>query len=123
MAAATRSFRESPGKLGPTSQTLVETVQARVAQAQRENPGVPVPIDLVTASGSGLDPHISPAAAFFQAPRVARERGVSEPEMREEVARHLEGRQWGFLGEPQVNVLILNLAIDAKWPRDGNGPR
>lgn len=98
--------------LGPTNRKLIEAVAAAVEAAKKENPGAPVPIDLVTNSASGLDPEISPAAALFQVPRVARERKVSEDELRRLVAAHTEGRQWGFLGEPRVNVLLLNLALD-----------
>ena len=98
--------------LGPTNQKLIDRVKADVEKLQRENPGKPAPIDLVTTSGSGLDPHISPAAAEFQVPRVARERGMSEDELRQVVAAHTEGRQFGFLGEPRVNVLELNLDLD-----------
>jgi K+-transporting ATPase ATPase C chain len=102
--------------LGPTNKKLIDSVKAAVDAAKRENPGVPVPIDLVTSSASGLDPHISPAAAEFQARRVARERGISESEVRRLVSVHSEGRQFGFFGEPVVNVLELNLALDAQHP-------
>jgi len=102
--------------LGPTSRKLVDAVKAAVEAAKRENPSAPVPIDLVTSSASGLDPHVSPAAALFQAPRVARERGVGEADVRRMIEARVEGRQWGFFGEPRVNVLELNLALDERWP-------
>ncbi len=102
--------------LGPTNQKLIDRVKQDVASLQAENPGKPVPIDLVTTSASGLDPDISPAAAEFQVPRVARERGISEEELRRLIARHTEGRQLGFLGEPRVNVLELDLDLDASHP-------
>ena len=102
--------------LGPTNQKLVDRVKSDVARLQAENPGKPVPVDLVTTSGSGLDPDISPAGAEFQVPRVARERGMSEDQVRQLVSKHTAGRQLGFLGEPRVNVLELNLDLDAVHP-------
>jgi K+-transporting ATPase ATPase C chain len=102
--------------LGPTNQKLLDRVKGDVATAQEENPGVPVPIDLVTTSASGFDPHITPAAAEFQLPRVAKARGISGDELRALVARHTESRQWGILGEARVNVLELNLDLDQHFP-------
>jgi K+-transporting ATPase ATPase C chain len=101
-------------QLGPTNKKLIDAVKANVEAAQKENPGAPVPIDLVTASASGVDPHISPAAAEFQVPRVARERGMAEADVRQLIAANTAGRTLGFFGEPRVNVLELNLALDAR---------
>jgi potassium-transporting ATPase KdpC subunit len=103
--------------LGPTNRQLVDRVKSDVEKLQAENPGAAIPVDLVTTSGSGLDPDISPAAAEFQIPRVARERHMSETDLRALVAKHTLGRQFGVLGEPRVNVVELNLDLDASHPK------
>ena len=102
--------------LGPTNKMLIDRVSGDVQKLQAENPNMPVPMDLITTSGSGLDPHISPDAAAFQAPRVAKERGMSDADVHALISKHTQGRQLGFLGEPRVNVLELNLNLDAVHP-------
>ena len=104
-------------QLGPTNQHLIDRVKADVAANQAINPGRPVPVDLVTTSASGLDPDISPAAAEFQVPSIARQRGISEDQVKRIVQDHTRARQLGLLGEPRVNVLELNLDLDARFPR------
>src|SRR3981189_1304806 len=99
--------------LGPTNKALIERVKGDVEKLQTENPGAPIPVDLVTSSGSGLDSDISPAAAEFQIPRVAHSRGMKEEDLRALVKRNTKGRGMGFLGEPRVNVLELNLELDS----------
>jgi len=101
----------------PTNAQLIARVNGDVAKLQAENPGVPIPVDLVTTSASGLDPDITPAAAEFQIRRVASERKISEAEIARFVLEHSENRQWGFLGEPRVHVLELNIALDARYGR------
>jgi K+-transporting ATPase ATPase C chain len=104
-------------QLGPTNHQLTDRVKTDAAALQSENPNTPVPIDLVTTSASGLDPDITPAAAAFQVARVAKARGVSEDDLRSVVAKYTQGRQFGFLGEARVNVLLLNLELDSRFPK------
>jgi K+-transporting ATPase ATPase C chain len=116
-AAGYDASASSGSNLGPTNAQLITRVNGDVAKLQAENPGTPIPVDLVTTSGSGLDPDISPAAAEFQIRRVAAERKISEAEVARLVQENSENRQWGFLGEPRVNVLELNIALDARYGR------
>ncbi len=103
--------------VGPTSKALVDRLQGDVKALKEENPNTPIPVDLVTTSASGLDPDISPAAALFQVPRVAKERGLPEQRVRDLVTSNIEGRFLGVIGEPRVNVLKLNMALDARGGR------
>ena len=116
-AAGYDAGASSGSNLGPTNAQLIARVNGDVAKLQTENPGILVPIDLVTTSGSGLDPDISPAAAEFQIRRVATERKIAEAEIARLVQENVTNRQWGFLGEPRVNTLELNLALDARYGR------
>ena len=106
----------SGSNLGPTSKKLHDRVKAEAEKLQAENTAAPVPVDLVTTSGSGLDPHIPPAAAEFQIPRVARERAVNDAEIKQLVEEYTEGRTFGFLGESRINVVLLNLMLDERYP-------
>jgi K+-transporting ATPase ATPase C chain len=110
--------------LGPTSAKLRDRVKGEIERLRKENPSAPLPIpaELVTASASGLDPHVSPGSALWQVPRVARARGVADQRVRQLLSDLAEGRQLGFLGEPRVNVLALNLALDRQFGRPANGP-
>ena len=115
---AYNAANSSGSNFGPNNPALLDAAKARIAALRSADPAntQPIPVDLATASGSGLDPHISLAAAEYQLPRVARARGVSEAQLRTLVGRYTEGRQFGLLGEPRVNALALNLALDGRMP-------
>jgi potassium-transporting ATPase KdpC subunit len=108
--------QSSGSNLAPTNHQLIDRIKSDSARLHAENPNAPIPVDLVTASGSGLDPEISPAAAEFQVARIAKDRNISESEVRRLIAKHTLARQFGFLGEPRVRVLELNLDLDAAHP-------
>ncbi len=112
VAAPYNAINSGGSNLGPSNKALVDRVKGDMAKLQKENPGTPVPIDLVTTSASGLDPEISPEAALFQVPRIAKARNLPEDQIRQLVEDHTEGRLLGLLGKPRVNVLQLNLALD-----------
>jgi len=113
VAAPYNAANSGASNAGPTAKSLLERVQGDVDKLKAENPATPVPVDLVTTSASGLDPDITPAAAWFQVPRVAKERNLPEEQLRALVNQHIEGRFLGVIGEPRVNVLKLNMALDA----------
>ena len=117
LSAPYNAANSGGSNLAPTNKALIERVQEDAAKLKAQNANAPVPVDLVTTSGSGLDPHVSPQAALFQVPRVAQARGVPEDRIRQLVTEHTEGRMLGLLGEPRVNVLALNLALDQAAPR------
>jgi potassium-transporting ATPase KdpC subunit len=112
ISAPYNAANSAGSNLGPTNKVLIDRVKEDVEKLKAENPSAPVPIDLVTTTGSGLDPHVSPEAALFQVPRVAKERKMPEDRLRQIVSDNIEGRTLGLLGEPRVNVLALNLALD-----------
>jgi potassium-transporting ATPase KdpC subunit len=109
--------QSSGSNLAPTNHQLIDRIKSDAAKLHAENPNTPIPVDLLTASGSGLDPEISPAAAEFQIPRIVSERHISETQVRQLIAKHTLARQFGFLGEPRVRVLELNIDLDATYPR------
>ena len=112
VAAPYNAANSGGSNLGPSNKALIDRVQSDLDKLKKENPSAPVPIDLVTTSASGLDPDISPQAAYFQVPRVAKARNLAENQIRQLVSDHIEDRFLGLLGEPRVNVLLLNLALD-----------